>query len=104
MRHIETELRRFVVDNFLYRRQAHFSDDDSFLSMGIVDSTGMLELVSFLEKHYGIHVDESDLIPENLDSVIQMAQFVRRKLVMEEAASPISSNTTAYSTQRVEQP
>jgi len=96
VRHIESELRRFVVDNFLYRRQSHFSDDDSFLSMGIIDSTGMLELVSFLEKHYGIHIDDTDLIPQNLDSVTQMAQFVRRKLLIEEPAAAISSNATAY--------
>jgi acyl carrier protein len=97
VRHIEAELRRFVVDNFLFRRQAHFSDNDSFLSMGIIDSTGMLELVSYLEKHYGIHVEDTDLIPQNLDSVTQMAQFVRRKLHQEEEIAAVASGATAYS-------
>lgn len=97
MRDIKAELHRFVVDNFLFRRQAHFSDDDSFLSMGIIDSTGMLELVSFLEKHYGIHVEDTDLIPENLDSVTQMAQFVHRKLHAEEEVATVSSGAAAYS-------
>ena len=96
MRNIETELRRFVIDNFLFRRHTHFSDNDSFLDMGIIDSTGMLELVSFLEKHYGIHVEDADLIPQNLDSVARMSQFVRRKLENEEAAA-LSTSANAYS-------
>ncbi len=95
MRHIETELRHFILDNFLYHQQGHLSDSDSFLEMGVIDSTGMLELVSFLEKHYGIHIEEKDLIPQNLDSVAQMAQFVHRKLSAQETivSSVPSANT-----------
>jgi acyl carrier protein len=48
--------------------------------MGIIDSTGMLELVGFLEKRYGIEVEDADLIPDNLDSVAQLASFVAHKL------------------------
>ncbi len=80
MGQIEDELRRFVIDNFLYGRDSRFSDDDSFLSMGIIDSTGMLELVNFLENTYGIDVDDADLVPQNLDSITGLAQFVERKL------------------------
>lgn len=97
MRQIEAELRRFVIDNLLFRRRTHFSDHDSFLNMGIIDSTGMLELVAFLEKHYGIHIEDTDLVPQNLDSITQMARFVRRKLGQEEQVAALSSAATAYS-------
>lgn len=80
MRHFENELRDFVVDNFLYGRNTNFSNDESFLAMGIIDSTGTLELISFLERKYGIRVEDRDLVPENLDSVTLLAQFLRRKL------------------------
>ena len=87
MRQIDHELRRFVVDNFLYGRDSGFSNDDSMLGMGIIDSTGTLELVSFLEKNYDIVVEDSDLIPQNLDSVTRLVQFTRRKLEEKQAAS-----------------
>jgi len=81
VRHIKEDLRDFVIKNFLYGRENGFSDRDSFLEMGIIDSTGMLELVGFLEKTYGIEVGDADLIPQNLDSIEQLAEFVRRKLL-----------------------
>ena len=86
MRKMEDELRRFVVDNFLYGRDSRFSDNESFIEMGIVDSTGMLELVGFLEKNYGIEVHDVDLIPQNLDSITLLVQFLRRKLSHPEPA------------------
>lgn len=80
MDRIEAELRMFVIDNFLYGRDGRFSNADSFLEMGIIDSTGMLELIAYLERTYGIDVEDADLIPENLDSVVQLAQFLQRKM------------------------
>jgi acyl carrier protein len=80
MRGYEGELRRFVIDNFLYGREQRFSDEDSLMELGFLDSTGLLELVSFLEKKYGIVVEDADLIPENLDSIGNLARFVHRKL------------------------
>jgi acyl carrier protein len=74
------ELRHFITNNFLYGRDCGFRDDESFLEMGIIDSTGLLELIHFLEKHYRIEVEDADLIPENLDSIDQLCQFVERKL------------------------
>jgi acyl carrier protein len=53
--------------------------------MGIIDSTGLLELVNFLEGQYGISVEEGDLIPENLDSIAQLAGFLQRKLDQRQA-------------------
>ena len=80
MRASEGELRRFVVDNFLYGKEQKFSDEDSLMELGFLDSTGVLELVNFLEKKYGIVVDDADLLPENLDSINNLARFVRGKL------------------------
>ncbi len=79
MRSVENELRRFIIDNFLYGRALDFSNQDSFLDMGLIDSTGILELVSFLEKQYKITVEDVELVPENLDSIAQLASFIDRK-------------------------
>ncbi len=86
MRQIEDELRRFVVDNFLYGRDDNFSNDASFLDMGMIDSTGMLELVGFLEKTYRISLEDADLVPANLDSISRLSEFVRRKSCHTQAA------------------
>jgi acyl carrier protein len=77
---MEQELRKFVVDNYLFGRDLDFSDDDSFLEKGIIDSTGVLELVSHLESTYGIQVRDDDLLPENLDSISRLVRFLERKL------------------------
>jgi acyl carrier protein len=77
--HIET-VRSFIIDNFLFGNADGFSDDASFIDEGIIDSTGILELVGYLEQTYSIHVDDQELIPENLDSVVNIGQFLQRKL------------------------
>lgn len=76
----EQELRRFVVDNFLFGQKNGFMDDDSFLENGIIDSTGVLELVAFLEEKYQIGIEDEDLVPENLDSIINIVRFVKTKM------------------------
>ncbi|HXY02569.1 MAG TPA: acyl carrier protein [Terriglobales bacterium] len=80
MQRTHAELRRFITNNFLYGRDCGFRDDESFLEMGIIDSTGLLELINFLEKRYRIRVEDADLIPENLDSIDQLCRFVERKV------------------------
>ena len=75
------DIRTFVIDNFLFGQcTEEFTDDDSFLEKGIIDSTGVLELVAFLEEKYGIKVEDEDLLPENLDSVNKTVAFLNRKL------------------------
>lgn len=74
-------MRTFIVDNFLFGQQdAPLANDESFLEAGIIDSTGVLELVAFLEQKYGISVEDEDLMPANLDSVERLVQFVERKM------------------------
>jgi acyl carrier protein len=78
---IEKELRGFVDENFLFGQGAQsLGGDDSFLEKGIIDSTGVLELVNFIEQKYGIKVADEELVPENLDSVNCLKAFVGRKV------------------------
>ncbi len=75
------EVRDFVVTNFLFGDgQALKSDDTLFIGAGIIDSTGILELLMFLEETYGIKVETEELLPENLDSVNRVVRFLSRKV------------------------
>jgi acyl carrier protein len=77
---IQHAVRTFVIQNFLFGQGDSLKDDESFLEAGIIDSTGVLELVGFLETTYGITVADADLVPANLDSVERVVAFVSRKL------------------------
>lgn len=79
MTHIP-EIRNYIIDTFLYGDGAQLKDDTSFLESGIVDSTGILELITFLEESYGIAIADAELVPENLDSVRNVSRFLERKL------------------------
>ena len=81
---IRIRVREFVVQSFLFG-QGELADDDSFLESGIIDSTGVLELVGFVESTFGITVLDEDLVPANLDSVAAVTGFVARKLGSAEA-------------------
>ena len=75
------ELRQFVINNFLFGvDDDEFRDEDSFLEKGLLDSTGVLELVAFLEEKYRIKVEDDELIPDNLDSIAQVMAYVNRKV------------------------
>jgi acyl carrier protein len=81
MQNIEQELRQFVTDNFLFGQAAcRLSSHDSFLDQGIIDSTGVLELVAFLEEKYRIKIEDHELTPEYLDSIHKLMKFLERKL------------------------
>ncbi|WP_224981926.1 acyl carrier protein [Geomonas agri] len=73
------QIRSYIVDNFLFGDDRDLEDTTSFLESGIVDSTGILELVSFLENCFGIRVEDEELVPENLDSVHRLVGFLARK-------------------------
>jgi acyl carrier protein len=83
MNQIEQELREFVIDTFLFGNDdAKLSNDDSFIEMGVIDSMGILNLVSFVETKYGVEVANADLVPEIWDSVSRIARFVTSKEAM----------------------
>jgi acyl carrier protein len=77
---IERDIRQFVIANFLFGEDnGSLKADESFLETGIIDSTGVLELVAFLESTYGFRVRDNELTPDNLDSLDKVAAFIRRK-------------------------
>ena len=73
------EVRDFVVSKFFFGEDPGLADDTSFLEESVLDSTGILELVGFLEETYHIRVDDEDLVPENLDSLARISAYVERK-------------------------
>jgi acyl carrier protein len=80
-----SKVREFVVENFLFGDGEALRDDTSFMEEGVIDSTGILELVFFLEETFGFSVEDDELVPENMDSLQNIARFVDRKL---NASSP----------------
>ena len=81
MQSIEQEIRQFIIDNFLFGDLAtELSNDDSLLYRGIIDSTGALELITFLQDMYEIKILDDELLPQNLDSVNGLVQFINRKV------------------------
>ena len=76
---IREAIRNFIFENFILDAEDQLKDDDSLLEKGVIDSTGVLELVAFIEEKYGFTVEDEELIPENLDSIRNIAEFVRRK-------------------------
>jgi acyl carrier protein len=81
MQQIERKIRQFVVDNYFFGKdEREFSDEDSFLDKGVLDSLGILTLVSFIQQEYAIQIDDQELVPDNWDSVRRVAQFVHKKL------------------------
>ena len=79
MTDLKRDLRTFIVDTFLFGQDSNLTDDTSFLEQGIVDSTGVLELVAHLEKTYAIKVKDEELTPDNLDSINSIADFLAKK-------------------------
>ena len=79
MSNLAASLREFIKENFLFGGEDSFSDDDSFLELGIVDSTGVLELITHLESTYGVVVEDTELLPENLDSIANLQGFITSK-------------------------
>ena len=75
-----SKVREFVVENFLFGDGESLREDTSFMEEGIIDSTGILELVFFLEESFSISVEDDELVPENMDSLASIAGFIGRKL------------------------
>ena len=79
MSQIASSLRLFIRENFLFGQDLTFADSDSLLESGVVDSTGVLELVAFIESQYQIAVADEELVPENLDSIENLVRFISAK-------------------------
>jgi len=78
---ISIKLREFIVKNLLFSASGYeFDDNVSFLDEGIIDSLGIIELVSFVESQYGVSVADRDLVPDNFDSIAKLTAYIGRKL------------------------
>jgi acyl carrier protein len=75
----QQSIRSFIIESFLFGRDNGLQDDASLLEQGIIDSTGVMELVAHVEKTYGITVADDELLPENLDSINAIVKFLERK-------------------------
>lgn len=83
----ERRVRKFIEENFLFREdRAALADTDSLLDAGLIDSTGVLELVAFLEGEFGMHLADAEIVPANLDSVRAIVSFVEVKRAAAAAA------------------
>ncbi len=78
---IEQKIKTYIAQNLIFSGdEFKYPEDASFLEEGIVDSLGVMELVSFVEDQFGVGVDDQDITPENFDSVVKLAAYVRGKL------------------------
>ncbi|MCA9935734.1 MAG: acyl carrier protein [Ardenticatenaceae bacterium] len=80
MMDIKEQIRQYLAENFLFSDNGfNLSDDDSFLEEEVVDSTGVMELVLFVEDNFGVSVADEEIVPDNFDSVNQLAAYIQRK-------------------------
>ncbi len=85
---IKKQVRSFIVENFLFGDEAHpIEGASSLVENDLIDSTGILELVSFLEERFGIVLSDAEIVPDNLDSLDRIAAFVTRKRMAGSAAA-----------------
>ncbi len=88
MRDIKAEVRRYIVENFLFGTAGGWGDAESLLARGVLDSTGVLELVAFLEERFAIAIEDDELVPENLDSLDAIEAYVQAKAAAGSALHP----------------
>jgi acyl carrier protein len=77
---VEARLRKFILQNYLFTDdESKLKNDDSFLQRGIVDSTGILEVIQYLQDEFAVKVEDAEMVPENLDSIKNLMAFLQRK-------------------------
>jgi len=77
---IEEQIRQFVLQNLYFSEDTPIGDEDSFLKTGVIDSMGVMELVTFVQSKFGVTVAPSEVVVEHFDSIRQIARFIQRKL------------------------
>ena len=88
-------IRGFILENFIVDGDGNLENGISLLEEGIIDSTGVLELVAFIEETYHIKVQDEELIPENLDSVNNICKFIQKKLSASDTRVEVAESTVA---------
>ncbi len=93
---VQHEIRNYIIDKILFGDAGRIDPDISFQESGILDSTGFLELIAFIEERFGINIADEELVPEHLDTLRKMSSFVERKLaggtVMRSIVDSITAN------------
>ena len=80
MNSVDELLRKYIAENIIFSNNGYpYPDEASFLDNGIVDSMNVLELVMFVEQKFGVKVEDSEIVPDNFDSIASLASFVRHK-------------------------
>jgi acyl carrier protein len=78
---IKQQITDFITSNFLFEdKEKTIDEKDSLLETGVIDSTGVLELIAYIEETYGIKVEDEDILPENLDTILDITYFIKQKL------------------------
>ena len=77
---IETRVEGFIRDKFIFNNDNNFNQETSLFEAGIIDSTGVLELILFLEESFSIEIKDEEIVPENLNSVSNIARFMKTKM------------------------
>ncbi|NLW36647.1 acyl carrier protein [Syntrophorhabdus aromaticivorans] len=80
MEQIKEQITEFITANFLFDESITLGAEDSLLDTGVIDSTGVLELVAFIEETYGIKIEDEEIVPENLDSINNISLYISQKL------------------------
>ena len=84
---VEQKVRQFIEDNFMFREDRQsLQDGESLIEAGLIDSTGILELVAFLEESFHLRMADADIVPENLDSIRSITAYVKSKVAEVQAA------------------
>jgi acyl carrier protein len=76
---ISRKIANYIEENFIYDPDVNLDNEASLLDTGLVDSTGILEIVSFLEETFGITIEDEEMVPDNLDSVTKISKFITSK-------------------------
>lgn len=85
---IKKQIVDFITSNFLFDdAQANIDEKESLLETGVVDSTGVLELIALIEEKYGIQVEDEEIIPENLDTILDITRYIKQKLSQDSMSS-----------------
>jgi acyl carrier protein len=77
---MDTDIREFIVENFLFGQPDGLTNTDSLLETGVVDSTGVLELIGFVEQKYRVKVVDDEIVPDNFDSIERISSYLQRKM------------------------
>lgn len=77
--HLNAQIRKFILDKFPLARKQQVQDSDPLLESGVLDSLGVLDLVSFVEQEYSVHVADDELTPENFQTIDRIAAFIESK-------------------------